>query len=99
MTVVDFVALSAFALYSLDTSPISNPMGTVQTLSLPPHGASIPIGPDWLLARCSQATTEFVQTINAYSQKLYPIADTLHTFYVDVTWPYLSYYTNFLKVR
>jgi hypothetical protein len=107
--VVDFVAFSAFTLYSLDTSPISNPMGTVQTLSLPSHGKSIPVDPDWLLAGWSAgnnqslapqrtATTELVQAMNTYSERYGAIAETMALFEFNDTYPDLPNYDDWLRM-
>jgi hypothetical protein len=107
--VVDFVAFSAFTLYSLDTSPISNPMETVQTLSLPSHGKSIPVDPDWLLAGWSAgnnqsltsqrtATIELVQAMNTYSERFGAIAETMALFEFNDTYPDLPYYDDWLRM-
>ena len=52
---VDFVAFFAFTTYSLDTSPITNPLATVQNQALPNNGTSRPIDPNWILAGWSVA--------------------------------------------
>ena len=48
--VVDFTAYMAFTEYSIDPSPVSNPMGLIQTQDLPNYGESVAIDPSWVLA-------------------------------------------------
>lgn len=50
---VDFVAFLNFTTYTLDPSPLSNPMTLVQTLDLPKTGESIKVDPSWILAAWS----------------------------------------------
>lgn len=50
---VDYVALLNFTDYTLDPSPLTNPLALVQTLDLPERGAPQPIDPAWTLAAWS----------------------------------------------
>lgn len=50
---VDFVAFLNFTTYTLDPSPLSNPMTLVQTLDLPKTGEAIKVDPSWVLAAWS----------------------------------------------
>jgi hypothetical protein len=50
---VDFVAFLNFTTYTLDPSPLSNPMTLVQTLDLPKTGETIKVDPSWVLAAWS----------------------------------------------
>lgn len=50
---VDFVAFLNFTTYTLDPSPLSNPMTLVQTLDLPKTGDVIKVDPSWVLAAWS----------------------------------------------
>ncbi len=49
----DFVAFSAFTEYSLNSDPVSNPLGVVSTGELPSSAPNIPIDPAWYLAAWS----------------------------------------------
>jgi hypothetical protein len=50
---VDFVAFLNFTTYTLDPSPLTNPMTHVQTLDLPKTGEAIKVDPSWVLAAWS----------------------------------------------
>ncbi|KAM0703595.1 hypothetical protein Q7P35_009534 [Cladosporium inversicolor] len=50
---VDFVAFLNFTTYTLDPSPLTNPMTLVQTLDLPKTGEAITVDPSWVLAAWS----------------------------------------------
>jgi hypothetical protein len=50
---VDFVAFLNFTTYTLDPSPLTNPMTQVQTLDLPKTGEAIKVDPSWVLAAWS----------------------------------------------
>jgi len=50
---VNFLAFLDFTTYTLDPSPLSNPMTLVQTLDLPKTGETIKVDPSWILAAWS----------------------------------------------
>ncbi|KAI7187176.1 hypothetical protein KC363_g6186 [Hortaea werneckii] len=52
---VDFVAFLAFTNYTLDPSPLSNPIALVQTEAVPHIGEPIALDPAWTLAAWSTA--------------------------------------------
>ncbi|KAK4983808.1 hypothetical protein LTR50_007010 [Elasticomyces elasticus] len=53
LLVIDFVAFSAFANYTLDVSPLTNPLSLVQIQNLPNNGTPMVLDPAWTLAAWS----------------------------------------------
>jgi hypothetical protein len=50
---LDYVAYAAFTTYTLDPSPLSNPLWLVQTQEVPATGNATPVDPYWTLAAWS----------------------------------------------